>query len=114
MLQISTSNLKDRKKVEIDGHPYTVRRLGAGEQLTLNQLLRQSKKLEELSKTSDIDQTKFDSISSKIMELFTGLFDDGGDQSKSKSLVASLNESEVQELFSQIFKDDFDGLPETS
>lgn len=105
MLEISTSALKTRKKVQIDGHGYTVRRLGAGEQLTLNQMLREAKKLEAGLKDSPDDalEAKAEELSQKMIDVFAGLFDDGGDGSKSKALIASLNEFEIQELFIQIF-----------
>lgn len=109
MLEISTNTLKARKRVEIDGQPYTVRKLGAGEQLAINQLLREAKKLEATitdDSVTDEQEAEIEQISQKIMSTFAGLFDDGGDGSKSRALISSLNEDEIQEMFVQIFKDE--------
>lgn len=109
MLQINTDSLKNRKKVEIDGHPYTVRRYGAGEQLRLNQLVRQANKLkvkEQAGTTTEADEVEAEMLAKQMIDIFAGLFDDGGDGKKARKLVESLSQSEVQELFAQIFKDE--------
>lgn len=117
MLEISTNQLKARKKVEIDGHPYIVRKLGAGEQLAINQLLRKAKalgqKLED-GQPSDQDELEAENLSEKMVSILVGLFDDGGDGSKSRTLVSSLNETEIAELFLQIFPEDSNGTAEVS
>lgn len=117
MLEISTSQLKARKKVEIDGHPYTVRKIGAGEQLAINQLLRKAKSLEQRltdGKSTEQDEAEAESLSEKMITILVGLFDDGGDGSKSKTLVSSLNETEMAELFTQIFPEDTNEAPAVS
>jgi hypothetical protein len=111
MLEIKTNQLKTRKSVEIDGHPYTVRRFGAGEQLTLNQLMRRGSKLETLLKTEEATEAleaEAEELSQRMIDIFVGLFDDGGDGSKSKALVSSLGVDEIQELFRQIFVEESD------
>lgn len=108
MLQINTNSLNSRKKVEIDGHPYTVRRYGAGEQLTLNKMQRESNKLAPRLSQADVTEAeieKAEKLSVKLIDIFAGLFDDGGDGSKSRKLVESLSPDEVSELFMQIFDD---------
>lgn len=117
MLEISTNQLKARKKVEIDGHPYIVRKLGAGEQLAINQLLRKATALGqkfEDGKSTEQDEIEAENISERMVSILVGLFDDGGDGSKARTLVSSLNENEVRELFVQIFPEDNNETPEVS
>lgn len=106
MLEIRTSALKSRKKVPIDGHVYIVRTLGAGEQLEINQLIREAKKLEEQVKGKEAtpaQEKQGEVIAQKLLDSFTALFDDQGDQSKSRALVNSLTEVELIQLLKQIF-----------
>lgn len=101
MLQINTSTLKSRKKVEIDGHGYSVRRLGAGEQLTLSQQMRELKSLR--SSESDEDAQKVEQISRDVLNLMANCFDDGVSGKKSKQLVHSLAPEELEEILDTIF-----------
>lgn len=117
MLQINTNNLNTRKKVEIDGHLYTVRRYGAGEQLELNRLLRQAEKLSkklESGKGTAEEEVKAETLSSRMIDLFAGLFDDGGDGTKARQLVSSLSQTEIKLMFEQIFEEKDDGSADTT
>lgn len=106
-LQINTKDLKARKNVEIDGHPYVVRRFGAGEQLTLNQLMRDASKIQDKLKDSESssqeDEEKALDLFKQVIDIFAGIFDDGGDGNKSRELVSKLSQEELSELFNQIF-----------
>lgn len=110
MLEISTNNLKTRKKVTIDGHLFTVRKFSNLEQLDISQYKRRSEKIVELAKqTKDIEtleklDDEADEMSRKILNIFINLFDDGGDQSKSKALIDSLDYEGITEMLEQIFK----------
>lgn len=109
MLQITTSNLKTRKKVEIDGQPYTVRKLGAGEQLTLSQYMREIKKLDKKEKAgtlTDAEEAEALKMTEDTMNIMAACFDDGGDGSKSKQLVKSLSVDELQAVLDEIFKNE--------
>lgn len=110
-LSIRTNQLSTRKQVEIDGHHYTVRKMGNIEQLDMSQYFRRLKKLSELEAKNDNKLTaaqtrELDDLSSKMANMFVALFDDGGDQSKSRALVASLSDVEIGLLLAQIFKED--------
>jgi len=103
----------------IDGHPYTVRRLGNLEQLDISQYMRRLKQLSDTEKSNngelpEAQSQEADEISKKLSNIFVSLFDDGGDQSKSRALVASLSDGEVSVLLSQIFKEAENGTPEVS
>lgn len=112
MLEINTSELKGRVKVKIDGHEYTVRKLGAGEELALSQLLREadvlakkeekSQKDKSLSITED-EQKRGIEMMEQYFDTMVGLFDDGGDQSKSRQLLDGLSTDEQKEVYEMIF-----------
>ena len=108
MLEIKTNQLKSRKKVMIDDTLYTVRRLGNLEQLEISQAMRRLKQLaaaEEATALTAEQVEEVDALSVKMSDIFIALFDDGGDQSKSRALLASLSDSEIGELIKQIFED---------
>jgi hypothetical protein len=107
-LSIQTNQLKTRKHVIIDGHPYTVRRLGNIERMDLDQYIRRLGALAATEKASDgklsaEESAEVDELSRKIQNLVIGQFDDGGDQSLSRALVASLTEDEIGVLMEKIF-----------
>lgn len=109
MIEIKTNQLKTRKKQVIDGHEYTVRRMGNIEQLDLAQKISRLTVLSEVEekKTLTKDQAKeVDDISRWMSEVFVSLFDDGGDQTKSKKLVSSLSDEEIEVILKVIFEDE--------
>ena len=108
MLEIKTNQLKTRKRVLIDDHEYIVRRLGNIEQLEISQLMRKLDKLATAEKTKSLTSAQLeevDDISRQISDIFISLFDDGDDQTKSKTLVGSLSDSEISLLLDQIFEE---------
>lgn len=109
MLEIKTNQLKTRKRVLIDDQEYYVRRMGNIEQLEVSQYMRRLNKLAEIEKTAPLTDQQIDEVdqlSTKIMAISIGLFDDGGDGSKSKALLSSLNDTEIGLLLDQIFEDE--------
>lgn len=110
MLELRTNQLKTRKKVLIDDTEYTVRRLGNIEQLDMSQYMRRLSTLSEIEKKekklTDAQIAEVDDISAKLSLLFVNLFDDGGDQTKSRALVASLSDAEIGVLLGEIFAED--------
>lgn len=118
MLQIKTNQLKSRKKVLIDDTEYTVRRMGNIEQMDYNQCLRV---LEELIKKEEAGQkltkdeeAEVDRVSKDLSMILVGLFDDGGDQTKSRKLLGSLTDTEINIMFEQIFEEDSERKLETA
>lgn len=108
MLQITTNELGDRKKVEIDGHLYTVRnKAPAGDQMDISQLMRELTRIGDKEKSSELtekDYDRIDEIEQKIISITSRTFDDGGDGSKSIELVKSLNEDQMRQLMDKIFE----------
>ena len=122
----STSNYIKTKKGEIDGVVYTVRRLGAGSELDLAAISARVVKLEEKLKIlqksveeakTDEDQIKAIADNARVLEqmaeeqtniekVYASLFDDGGDQSKSRELVHRLGQDGVKKLLDDIFEED--------
>ena len=123
IIQISTSNTNKTKRAEIDGHVYTVRRPGAGDQLDISslssELLSLSKSLIternrlQSAKSSDNEEEiisriskkmeRFGEKSRKLEACYARLFDDGGDQSKSINLVHTYGIENVVKFIDQIF-----------
>lgn len=108
MIEISTSSLTTRKKQKIDGHEYTVRKLGAGEELLLSEISR--KILAMLTDLSNDDwneksSKEYNKLKQQTLDIYTATFDDGGDQSKSRALIERLSDDERNEIYGIIFGD---------
>lgn len=117
MLEFQTNTLKTRKNVKIDGQEYTVRRLGNVEQLELSSAMRRLNKLaakEETKPLNDQESDEVEAVTQTITSLFVGLFDDHGDQSKSKALISSLSDTEMSMLLAQIFKEELNSESDES
>lgn len=109
MLQINTNELSQRKKVEIDGHIYIVRRMGAGDQLSVSQYLRELDILaekEKRTKLTEKENKRVSEIENASLEITAHCFDDQEDGSKSLALVKNLSQDEIAELFNQIFEEE--------
>ncbi len=111
-ISIKLNELKTRKKVLIDDHEYTVRRMGNIEQI---EYARGIKKLQSLAmqeaerKLTEEELKELDTISKELSSVFIDLFDDGGDQSKSKKLIGSLSDEEIGLILAQVFEEKEDG-----
>lgn len=108
MIEITTAKLGSRKNIKIDGHVYSVRKPGAGEQLSISQMVREVNKYAEIEKTRTLtaEEEKFIlDKTARMMEIMTACFDDLGDGSKSKALVDSLSMDELQAVIEEIFAD---------
>jgi len=105
MLEINTGQLRNRKKVLIDSHEYTVRKLGAGEELQISQMAREMEKLtkKDATKLTDKEADRGVELANAIFAIMVSTFDDGLDGTMSKELIGSLTQGELQELYAQIF-----------
>lgn len=121
-IAISTSKYITTVKAKIDDRVYTVRKIGAGEQLDLSREIgkigeyqvealnlrgkyetatdeeSKSKLLAEILKISEA----IGGINDRIEAIYIGLFDDGEDGSYSKRLVHSLGIENVQKIYDEI------------
>lgn len=122
----STSNYIKTKTGEIDGHVYTIRRMGAGDELDIAAVSSRVMKLQERIKLmqDELKRAKDDEATIKVMtdnadameqmateqasleKVYASLFDDGGDQSKSRALVHKLGHEGVKALLDDIFGED--------
>ena len=123
VFQVVTNNIIPTRKAEIDGVIYTVRRKGSGDDLDIS--LRTSR-LSKLGREAMAERARLSSAKSekekedinerilkivdeiaelnKEMELIlANLFDDGGDQSKSRELVHKYGADGVTNILGQIF-----------
>ena len=110
MREISTNKLSNRKNVLIDGHHYIVRRMGAGDKLTVNQCMRELLTLQkkETSKAglSEQDLKRIQEIEALALDITARSFDDREDGTRAKKLIKSLSEEDLGEIMAEVFKDE--------
>jgi len=121
-IAISTSKFIKTVKAKIDDRIYTVRKIGAGEQLDLSREVgkigeyqvqalnlrgkyetakddaAKEKLLGEIMKVSEA----IGAINDRIEAIYCGLFDDGEDGSHAKRLVHMLGIENIQKVYDQI------------
>lgn len=103
MLEIKTGQMVETKKVLIDGHPYTVRRFGAGERLALLQRQKRLNFLASLKKPTDEQIDEGNEINRSLLEDYIRVFDDGEGGERSRLLIESLEWGAITKLFTQIW-----------
>lgn len=121
-IAISTSKFIKTVKAKIDDRVYTVRKIGAGEQLDLSREVGkigeyqvQALNLRGKYETAKDDATKekllgeimkvseaIGAINDRIEAIYCGLFDDGEDGSHAKRLVHMLGIENIQKVYDQI------------
>lgn len=109
MKQISTAKLGGRKKVEIDGHAFSVRKMGAGESLALSQSQRRIEvlaKKEEAGTITEAEKDEFLKLGSSFIDAMASLYDDGVGGKKAQELIRSLSPEELAEMNKQIWEVD--------
>lgn len=114
MKTISLNKLESRKHVQIDGHYYIVRKMGAGDTLAVSQMMRELDKLakkEQESSLTDEELKRVTEIENESLAIKARCFDDQEDGSKAMQLVRSLSDDEMGELMRQIFEEE---KPETN
>lgn len=108
LLEFNTKNLETRKRVKIDGHEYSVRPAGAGDDMKMNIVLAKLKKLDEEIVATKRDTTAKDYeaialIQKEGIKIVSDRYDDGGNGTKSFKLISSLAGIERIELEKHIF-----------
>ena len=106
-----TNQLKSRRKAIIDGHEYTVRRLGNIERLEINQRTTEIRRIlnkypkdvsDEGIKQADVDT--MERLALESAKTMVSLFDDGtADQEKARELVRSLDEEDLLDIIEATF-----------
>ena len=104
-ISYTTKSRKEFKNVEIDGEGFKVRKLGAGEQLSISQLQRRVNKLSSLENITEEQEDEILECTDKLFTIMEGIFDDGGDQSKTKSLMQRIDPEELGILIEKIFSE---------
>lgn len=125
-ISLNLQDIRKTKTVKIGDDIYTVRRLGAGEEMKLSVGWTKTRKI--LEKLKSVDLTKFDlrtkegragltevqkeldkhanelkKIKEIELTLFKACFDDGADGEKTNNLIDSLSDEERNELYKRIF-----------
>lgn len=110
MLIINTSDIDDSRKVYIKdkdfGGDYTVRPLGAGEELRLSQIARRIGKLHVKNITGEITPDEIEEVNKlaeTTLSITYKLYDDGGDGSKSRGLINKLSSNGLLQMHNKIF-----------
>lgn len=121
-ISISTSKYIKTIKAKIDDHVYTVRKIGAGEQLDLSNLASEAQRVHvgvlnlrgKYETTEDKDEKDkllseimeamkpLSEIEHRIEEIYCGLFDDGDDGKYSKALVKKLGIDNIQAVYAEV------------
>lgn len=124
-ITITTSTLITTREAIIDGVDFTVRKMGAGDQLDISQasaklmnanqdLLNIKAKMQ--SATDEVQVAKYAKDCAKMLdavveinraleEVYSRLFDDHGDQSKSKALIHNIGVDGATKILAQIFEE---------
>ena len=122
-VSISTSKYITSVKAKIDGHVYTVRKMGAGTQLDLSReisnlmkmrtdLMNLEAKMKKTESEEEADKMlqenmdkmeDFGKVTQRIEAIFIDLFDDGEDGKKSAKLVHALGIDNIQKVYAEIF-----------
>lgn len=117
MISISTNNLISSVKAEIDGNVFTVRKIGAGDQLDMSQIITDMQKdKQELLNLSgkeksgaDVTEERLKAINkfgkhyTALEEAYAKLFDDSESKEKSIDLVRRIGVDNMAKVLKQIF-----------
>jgi hypothetical protein len=104
MLEITTNKQKSQKKILMDGYTYMVRRPGAGEALTLNQISKDMTKYKNRTDLAEDKQSRLQEMSMRALEIALGFFDPLGDEEANKHLQ-SIDVEEIMSVITQVFSD---------
>ncbi len=107
MLRIDSNDLSQSRTIELTGKPFdkpqvfTIRNMGAGEELTLLQLIRKSDKFLQKEKEGSLTPEEEDEaiqIAEQTMELTRRTWDDGEGGVKTKMLIDYYTATELRML----------------
>lgn len=107
MLELQTQSLESRKQVKIDGHVYTVRPAGAGDDMKLNLVLAKIKRLAEKAnktkKESAKDIEEVAQLQKEAIQVVSSRYDDGADGSIALELISKLSPADRYSIEAKIF-----------
>lgn len=130
MITINLNDYQETAEVTIGDHVFKVRRMGAGEELELSASMRRtSEQIEKVSRLQakflkiqakgeeNVDEKEISKLIKQMndatkamtdeqeyqLESYVRLFDDGGDGSKSRSLLRSLPQEARKQMIYDIF-----------
>ncbi len=129
VFQVVTNNIIPTRKANIDGVIYTVRRKGSGDDLDISlrssrltklgrEIMAERNRLANAKNDEERDEAtkrvedimdKISATQEELEHILANLFDDGGDQSKSKAMVHKYGANGVKAILDQIFGDNEDG-----
>lgn len=108
MYEIKTSDYTKTFKVKVDGNEWTVKRFGAGYELSLSQATRRLKligKRIESETASEEDYDTYDKLEKRIVSIFGDIFHDGTETNASvKKWVEETPSDVLMKIFEDITK----------
>jgi hypothetical protein len=104
MLSINTATQRKVYDVEIDGHHYKVRKMGAGERLSIGQAYKRLDTLNKLDKLSEAQESETVELSAQIFKTMAAIFDDQQDGKVRDKLFSEADDDVIQMIFKQVFE----------
>lgn len=107
MLELHTKDLDSRKQAKIDGHVYTIRPAGAGDDMKLNVVLAKIKANAEKVTRKKVETAKdiaeVAELQAEAIRVVSARYDDGGDGSKAFELISTLSPVDRYKIEEQVF-----------
>lgn len=104
MLQINTNELRKVYDVELDGHHYKIRKLGAGERLRVAQAYRRIEELTKKPQLGEQEQDESMKLSEDVFNTMISVFDDQEGGKKRDKFFNEADDFVVGEVMKQIFE----------
>lgn len=104
MLQINTNELRKVYDVEIDGHHYKIRKLGAGERLRIAQAYRRIEELGKKKEMTEAEQGESMRLSEDVYKSMINVFDDQQGGKVRDEFFDQADDTVVGEVMKQIFE----------
>ena len=104
MLQINTNELRKVYDVEIDGHHYKIRKLGAGERLRVAQAYRRIDTLSKKKTLTEAEQNESMKLSEDVFSTMISVFDDQQGGKVRDKFFDEADDHVVGEVMKQVFE----------
>lgn len=104
MLQINTNEHRKVYDVQIDGHHYKIRKLGAGERLRIAQAYRRINTLGKKKDLTEAEQTESMELSEDVYNTMTKVFDDQEGGAVRDKFFDEADDEVVGKVMEQVFE----------
>jgi hypothetical protein len=108
MFEIQTKSYVQEKTILIDGKTWTMKPLGAGDELAMSQMQRRASSIQkkvDTGEATDEDLDKLEVYETRVMQVFEGIFKDGSeDNSEVREWITNTPFSVIQAVIEEITK----------